>query len=297
MGPFTNTNRFRLPTVRSLRNFAPGDLVMQLDGKSAYKQRPFAWIHQNRIGFQTKINNQICYLAALTLPFGLHNAGYFYQKTLERKLQRICANLFFLEYIDDVAIRIGRKDDRQDVLQWRSAALLHLITLTGEIFNDKFEIFTDRITLLGVNYFPKTDRFTPKLSTFFKLHIKVVELLRNPTYTPKRLESLISSFLWILPKENRHLLQPLQFTQKQNCAGNKRDLYQNKPIPINTALLDGIFNLVIHCTRQYLMTDVMNLSFRGQPLYIVVDSNPFIAGGYIVLGTKTLRFLPYQSLY
>ena len=143
LGPFTNTNRFRLPSRQELRQFAPGDLVLAIDGKSAYKQRKLAWGDRNKIGFKTNIHNQECYIVMVTLPFGLHNAGFVYQISLKRKLQRIVGHLFFIEYIDDVTIRFGHKSDTHLQTQWTANALLYLTSKIGEIFNNKIEVFTD----------------------------------------------------------------------------------------------------------------------------------------------------------
>ena len=269
---------------------------MQIDGKSAYKQRTFAWKDQNKIGFHTIINGQNVLTACLALPFGLHNAGWLFQKPFEQKLNRSASTMYKMVYVDDSSVKIGRVKDRFDTKEWRSAALQHILTRQGEIFNNKFIIYDDRITMLGVNYYPYTDRFTTKMSTFYKLNSKVADLISKPTFTPNNLEKLIGSFLWVLPADQRSFLQPLQFVQKQHCTGKRSKKNTNVQIPVNSQLLDNIYSLLQHCTRQYLLTKTPCLQQRGCPLYIVVDSNPQVTGGYFVLGTEQLMFLP-QSKY
>lgn len=308
LGPFTIKNGFRLPGKNSLRSLSEGDLVMSMDGKSAYKQRKLCWADRNKIGFRTKISNRECYITVVTLPFGLHNAGYIYQMSLYRKLKRIAGRLFFLEYIDDVTVKIGHIRDTVPTMQWKASAFLFLTTKIGEIFNNKFDIFSNRVTMLGVHYYPITDRFTPKLSTFYKLGTKFAKILTKGSFSLSQLESVIGSCLWLLPENQRHLLQPFQFSlkyaQKQLQQRNVLRRYKRKkPLTEKTTchnvtalFLDTVFLTVAEVMKQYLLIDTPSIEKVGSTLFIAVDSNPLVAGGYLFYRGQTSGFRGLKSL-
>ena len=306
LGPATITNRFRLPSRQELRKFAPGDLVLAIDGKSAYKQRRLAWGDRNKIGFKTNIHNQDCYIVMVTLPFGLHNAGFIYQISLKRKLQRIVGHLFFIEYIDDVTIRFAHKGEAHVATQWTANALLYLTSKIGEIFNNKIEVFTDCITMLGVNFFPKTDRFTPKISTFHKLGVCFFDLLSNQKFSIKHLSSVIGLLNWMLPDQFKYLKAPLigalQKAEKERDLVNKHNPHKkqisDKTLfwPVTSAFADTTFELMLKITEQYLYTAIPHYDISGSTIFIVVDSNPFVAGGFVFFQQQESSFFPLSQL-
>ncbi|HAO14485.1 MAG TPA: hypothetical protein DDE71_02790, partial [Tenacibaculum sp.] len=152
LGPFTTKYKFRLANTKALRHFSDQDVILSIDGKSAYKQRKLSWSARNQIGFKTKINNILCYVAMASPPFGLHNAGFIYQKILEKKLFRASGNLYFIEYIDDITVKIASVLATISAQEWRINAFLWILTKQGEIFNNKFFVFQKLVTMLGVKY-------------------------------------------------------------------------------------------------------------------------------------------------
>lgn len=306
LGPSTVTNRFRLPSRQELRKFAPGDLVLAIDGKSAYKQRRLAWGDRNKIGFRTRIHNQDCYIVMVTLPFGLHNAGFIYQISLKRKLQRIVGHLFFIEYIDDVTIKFSHRNEDKNKAEWTANALLYLTSKIGEIFNNKIEVFQDCITMLGVNFYPQTDRFTPKISTFHKLGISFFDILNHNKFSIKRLDSVLGLLNWMLPDEYRYLKTPLSGAlmkaQKEQELHNKFFPSHKKVRdtttfwPITSAFADASFELMLTITEQYLYTALPKIDVTGSTIFIVVDSNPLVAGGFVFFQKQTSSFYPMSEL-
>jgi len=303
LGASTITNRFRLPTKSHLRNIKRGDFVLSIDGKSAYKQRKLCWRDRCKIGFQTAINGKMCYIAVVTLPFGLHNAGFFYQTSLLKKLKRLCGHLFFIEYIDDVTIVFTSKNRDISQQTWGGSLLLYLNTKIGEIFNNKIDIFSEKITMIGYNYYPKTDRFTPKLGTLFKLGTQIVDFLDQQFYSLRDLESLIGRVLWQLPVEDRHLLQPFQFAlnqgkkemehfRKKKSKMNER----TKRWPVNSLLLNNTFELITSIIGQYLQVEKHNFHLTSKTVFIVVDSNPLIAGGFIFYRNTSSNYTKFDDL-
>lgn len=304
LGASTITNRFRLPTKSDLRNIKKGDFVLSLDGKSAYKQRKLCWRDRCKIGFQTAIDGKKCFISVVTLPFGLHNAGFFYQTSLLKKLKRLCGHLFFVEYIDDVTIVFTSRNHDISRQSWVGTLLLYLNTKIGEIFNNKIDIFSEKITMIGYNYYPNTDRFTPKLGTLFKLCTQLVDFLDQKFYSLKALESLIGRIHWQLPSEDRNLLQPFQFALTE---GNKALKHfsktgskineRTKRWPINSLLLNNTFELVVSIIQQYLKVEEHNFHITSKTVFIVVDSNPLVAGGFIFFRNHSSNYTKFEKLF
>jgi hypothetical protein len=308
LGPFTIKNKYRLPGKGALRPTRPGELMLGIDGKSAYNQRKLCWGDRNKIGFRTKISNRECYITMVTLPFGLHNAGYIYQMSLFRKLKRISGRLFILEYIDDVMVSVGFQKDGYPISEWKASAFLYLTTMIGEIFNNKFNIFSNKITMLGVHYYPETDRFTPKLSTFYKLGTKFAQIMKTGYFSLSSLESILGSCIWLLPPGEHHILQPFQYalTQAQKrlkgitqfpSKRHKTKWSEKTPCHRVTKLfLDSILITMSEITKQYLLVDLPTKEKMGNTLFIVVDSNPLVAGGYLFYRGHTHAFQKLKHL-
>ena len=303
LGASTITNRFRLPKKSDLRNIKKGDFVLSIDGKSAYKQRKLCWRDRCKIGFQTAINGKKCYIAVVTLPFGLHNAGFFYQTTLLKKLRRLCGHLFFVEYIDDVTIVFTSKNNDISQQSWVGTLLLYLNSKIGEIFNNKIDIFSEKITMIGYNYYPKTDRFTPKLGTLFKLCTQIIDFLDQKFYSLKNLESLIGRVLWQLPFEDRHLLQPFQFALKEGHKDLERFSKKGSRInerttrwPINSLLMNNTFEIIAAIITQYLEVETYRFKITTKSVFIVVDSNPLVAGGFMFFRNRSSNFTKFKDL-
>ena len=303
LGPFTPVYRYRLPTKDLLRNIGPNDLVLSIDGKSAYRQRRLCNADSNKIGFQTKINNLNCFVAMSSPPFGMHNAGYVYQKSLQAKLDRITGNIFYLEYIDDVSVVIGTKSDTIPEIQWRAEALLYLITRMGEIFNDKFNVSQDKITLLGVNYFVKTDRFTPKISSFYKLGLKILHILQRDSFKLKDLETFAGLTNWLIPQHATKALAPiykaLSFHKKGKDLSDYRQKIQvaNKKIPVTKPLLDTFLDILLLSTKSYFISKQPRTTRPGPVLRIVSDANPSVSAGFMVINKTNFALVDINSLY
>ena len=141
LGPYTPIIHYRLPRPSNLQKFHEEDIILSVDGKSAYKQRKLAPSCQNLIGFQTKVDNKPCYVSMTTPPFGLHNAGFIYQDILENKICRIAGSLPFIEYVDDVLIKVGTIHEDRTIVENRIKFFITLLTASGEIINNKIKIF------------------------------------------------------------------------------------------------------------------------------------------------------------
>ena len=272
--------------------------MLVVDGKSAYKQRKLAWSARHLIGFRTKINNKVCYVALATPPFGLHNAGHIYQKNLEAKLERACGNTLWLEYIDDVAVRLGTTQMSPQELQWRGNTFLWFLTKTGEIMNNKFTVYRNSVTLLGVNYNLHTDRFTPKLASFYRFALEVAKVIRQNHCTVAFLESLAGRCNWLFQGNHLSMLQPLYDylgqTRKKFLYKGKIDYKRTKKqsIPMTTFLGNLLLQICIKMVESYTMYNTPKLTAGKRILYIVVDSNPAIAGGYMIIQKRSVMFQP-----
>ena len=71
----TYTYKHSNPMSENMRVISEEDVVLSIDGKSAYKQRRICHRNGNRITFRTRYNGIPCVVVALAPPFGLHNSG------------------------------------------------------------------------------------------------------------------------------------------------------------------------------------------------------------------------------
>ena len=296
LGPFTPVFPFRLATPIALRNFGCDDIILSIDGKSAYKQRRLAWSARNKIGFRTVINGTTAYVAMATPPFGMHNAGYIYQKSLEAKLNRAAGQFLWIEYIDDVSIRIGAKNFPLSLSTWNASAFLWLLTKSGEILNNKFYIFKDIITMMGMHYSLSNDRFVPKINSFFKLALHITNMLKKPQISLKDLEILAGKINWLSHASSTSLLKPLynfigqtKSKHKPKTSNDHKKL-QHLKIDWNRQLLQIIFTTLWDINKHYKQFNEINISHSNKIAYIVSDANPMVAGAYIAIGRKTLSF-------
>ena len=300
LGPFTPINHFRLPRRSDLRQIGPNDIVLTIDGKSAYRQRKLCWADRNKIGFRSRINDLECFVAMSTPPFGMHNAGYIYQKSLEAKLKRLGGNKFWLEYIDDILVRLASDASPQEATEWIASAFLYLLTKTGEIFNDKFGVFKHRITMVGVNFYPQTDRFTPKLSSFYKLGHFLSKLLRAETVTIHDLQRISGATNWLLASKATNTIQP--FNKAISTAMGAIDSSnpyeikkaQRRTLRISPLFLDVLIDLYLEVIDQFYLISSPNLLKGPDTLYIVVDSNPQQGGGFAFYQKKHSPFMPRE---
>ena len=296
MGPFTPVYRFRLPSPRTLREFAQQDIILSIDGKSAYKQRKLAWSARNQIGFRTKINGVTCYVAMATPSFGLHNSGFIYQKALEAKMRRAAGKVLWLEYIDDVSIKIGSQDESLEHIQWRAAAFIWTLTKAGEILNDKFYLFKDIVTMMGTHYSLTQDRFVPKINSYYKFTLHIAQMLHKPALSLKDLEILTGKANWLTQSNATNVLSPIyryigtiKSKHKPKNALDHRRL-QSLTIDWNRQILRTILNTLWEINKAFFAFNTPNLSRSHRICYIVADANPLIAGAYIALGSNTMEF-------
>ena len=302
LGPATERWGYRLPTTKTLRHFSKNDLILSIDGKSAYRQRKLAWSARNMIAFRTKINKTFCYVAMATPPFGLHNSGFIYQKMLEKKLNRVAGNIFWIEYVDDVAIKISSIKTPSGQTQWKSAAFLWLLTKAGEIINNKFFMYQKLITMLGVKYNLHTDRFIPKLNSFYKLGTLLLEIFHRKKVSLLEIEKIAGQVSWIQQNSNPHLLRPLyKFMGKQKSKIHKAKKHQikalqHKKIPLNKSFAEAIFNILTSILQSYDLFDQSHHTSQDDTLYIVVDSNPSVAGGYLFYKQTSSNFLEIPEI-
>ena len=286
LGPFTTTFHFRLPTPDSLQYFQMNDIILALDGKSAYRQRKLCWADRNKIGFRTQINGKVVHVAMATHPFGLHNSGYIYQKNLEAKMKRTMGRHLWLEYIDDLAIKIGSKHQSPEKIQWMGSMVIWILTKKGEILNDKFFVFKDILTMLGVNFNLNCGTFIPKLNSLYKFMIQLSSLLNKRDVKVSQLQELIGKFTWIIrDRRERVCLKPIhkyigslvkKFKPK-NSLQYKHLSY--KTIPWNKRLLMVCFDMLWAIKTAFLNFNMPIEMSDGSVLEIITDSNPLVAGG------------------
>ena len=73
-------------------------------------------------------------------------------------------------------------------------------------------------------------------------------------------------------------------TEKTTCHG------------VTALFLDTVFFTVAEIMKQYLLIDKPSIEQMGSTLFIVVDSNPLVAGGYLFYRGQTLGFKGLKSL-
>ena len=296
LGPHTTRYRFRLETPRKLASFSPNDIILSIDGKSAYKQRKLCWASRCLIGFRTVIDSSVCYVTMATPPFGLHNAGHIYQKALEAKLHRIAGGRFWIEYIDDISIRIASREAGPHKIQWICNAFLWLLTKCGEIVNNKFYLFKDTMTMLGVTYNLKTNRFLPKLNSFYKFGEFLLETLQKQQISLKTLEVIAGKANWLCDQNQRMILRPLYQMignikkQKRPSKASDHRKIQKFPVEHNVLIHQCIIDILAQLTHQISKFDCPNFESQFKILHIAVDTNPTIAGGYMFFKNRTFKF-------
>jgi len=231
-----------------------------------------------------------------TPPFGMHNAGFIYQKFLESKLKRAAGGVLWLEYIDDVSIRVGSQDAPLKKSEWVAAAFIWLMTKSGEILNDKFYIFKDIITMLGVHFSLKNDRFAPKVNSYYKLILHLTKMLRKPALKLKDLEILTGKINWLAQDSTSHSLAPiykfigLLKTKASPKNSAEHRALQNITVEWNRKLLEATFNTLWEVDRAFSLFNKPNFNCNNNVAYIVCDANPMVAGAYITLGAATMEF-------
>ena len=299
LGPYTARNRFRLDTPSTLRNFAPDDIILSIDGKSAYKQRKLCWASRRQIGFRTIIDGKVCYVALATPPFGLHNAGHIYQKCLEAKLHRVSGGLFWIEYIDDVVIKLGSRHLNKAQLHWVGSAFLWMLTKAGEIMNNKFHVYQEVVTMLGMKYNLDTDRFIPKLDSLYKFGTLMAKVLQAPQISLGQIEKICGRVNWICGTQAKEALQPLyQFigeTKRKRDPHNRlpHTVLQSAKVDMNVRIHESILDILALLIKQYTEFGEPHISDQSEVLYIVVDTNPTIAGGYMLFRHVTYDFCEF----
>ena len=231
-----------------------------------------------------------------TPPFGMHNAGFIYQKFLESKLKRAAGGVLWLEYIDDVSIRVGSQDAPLKKSEWVAAAFIWLMTKSGEILNDKFFVFKDIITMLGVHFSLKNDRFAPKVNSYYKLVLHLAEMMRKPALKLKDLEILTGKVNWLAQDATSHSLAPIYkfIGLLKTKASPKNSLehkaLQNITVEWNRKLLEASFNALWEVDRAFSLFNKPNFNCNNNIAYIVCDANPMVAGAYITVGAATMEF-------
>ena len=111
-------------------------------------------------------------------------------------MRRAEGKVLWLEYIDDVSIKIGSQDESLEHIQWRAAAFIWFLTKAGEILNDKFNLYKDIVTMMGTHYSLTQDRFVPKINSYYKFTLHIAQMLHKPALSLKDLEILTGKAKW-----------------------------------------------------------------------------------------------------
>ena len=85
LGIHTYTYKHSNPMPENMRVIVEEDVVLSIDGKSAYKQRRICHRDANKIAFRTKYDGIPCVVVALAPPFGLHNSGTIWVEDFHAK--------------------------------------------------------------------------------------------------------------------------------------------------------------------------------------------------------------------
>ena len=303
LGPYTPIIHYRLPRPSNLQKFHEEDIILSVDGKSAYKQRKLAPSCQNLIGFQTKVDNKPCYVSMTTPPFGLHNAGFIYQDILENKIGRIAGSLPFIEYVDDVLIKVGTIHEDRTIVENRIKFFITLLTASGEIINNKIKIFSQRITMMGSKFYLGTRRFTPKLNSAFKLGLKLLDICTKPNITLLDIQKIAGSANWLLQGKKPPSILDLNFTVSRLLKGidmqkaHHRRIAAGRSIPLTRQFLDIIFHVLTEIYYTYSQIRKPLSYCFSENLCIIVDSNPQIGGGFIFWERNFLHFQNTEQIF
>ena len=132
--------------------------------------------------------------------------------------------------------------------------------------------------------------------------------MKTGFFSLSSLESILGSCIWLLPPGERHILQPFQYalTQAQKrlkgitqfpSKRHKTKWSEKTPCHRVTKLfLDSILITMSEITKQYLLVDLPTKEKMGNTLFIVVDSNPLVAGGYLFYRGHTHAFQKLKHL-
>ena len=177
--------------------------------------------------------------------------------------------------------------------------VIWILTKKGEILNDKFYVFKDVLTMLGVNFNLNCGTFVPKLNSLYKFMIQLSSLLNKRDVTVSHLQELIGKFTWIIrDRKERVCLKPIhkyigslvkKFKPK-NSAQYKQLSY--KTIPWNKRLLIVCFDMLWAIKTAFLNFNMPVEMSDGSVLEIITDSNPVVAGGYMIKNSKSQLFEP-----
>ena len=303
LGPHTPIYHQKMSSPQMLRHYCAEDIVLKIDGKSAFYQRKLCWRDRNLIGFRTRINGVVCYVCCWIPPFGYHNSGYMYNRPLKAKIRRCVPNAFHIDYVDDLSLKIGSKRDGPEVIQFNVDSFLWLLTKCGEAINDKFDLYQNSVRMLGCHYNLRTDRLVPKFDNFYKLCLLMAQILKNNKYSLHQVEKLAGKLNWVMERTFKEVFSSLYVfvgNQKRiHGIKEKSDSHRSKRISfgLDLNLTDVLFESTIKLTEQYLNFKVPAFGMGSKTLYIIVDSNPAVAAGYMLFEGKNIAHKCLRSAF
>ena len=296
LGPYTPIMHYKLPRPKDLQKFHHEDIILSIDAKSAYKQRKLAWASRNLIGFQTKIDNKLCYVAMTTPPFGLQNAGFIYQSILGNKIRRIAQNLPHICYVDDITVKVGTTKEPTEHVNNRINLFLTLLTATGEAINNKIQIFHHRITMMGVNFHTDTRRYTTKLNSAYKFGIKILDMIHQTHISLPTLQQIAGLTNWLLQYTKPQVLLTINHTVSKLLKGLDMQNYKHRLIakkrtfPMSKQFSKVILELLLHIFYPYAQVTIPTYDNITDTICIVTDSNLIFGGGFLFWKHKYIHF-------
>ena len=156
--------------------------------------------------------------------------------------------------------------------------------------------------MVGVNFYPQTDRFTPKLSSFYQLGHFLTKLLRTDTVTIHDLQCISGATNWLLASKATSTIQPfnraISAAMRAIDSSNPYEVKkaQQRTLRLSPLFLDVLIDLYLEVLDQFYLISTPNLIKGPDTLYIVVDSNPQQGEGFAFYRKHHSRFIPLEHI-
>ena len=129
---------------------------------------------------------------------------YYLGWRFPRKNKGNCGNFLFF-------IICGRRNLETRYERWpppeilctRLNLIIWVFTKMGIDLNDKLEIFSKKLTMMGCHYFPRNDILLPKEWNLYKLLLISTEIIKKKSCLLSDVKKFSGKFNW-LERENRH---------------------------------------------------------------------------------------------
>ena len=96
------------------------------------------------------------------------------------------------------------------------------------VYHNKIKIFHHRITMMGVNFYTDTRRFTTKLNSAYKLGIKILDLINQTHISLPTLQQLAGLSNWLLQYKKPQVLLTINHTISKLLKGLNMQNFKHK---------------------------------------------------------------------